>query len=488
MTGLERREQLLGIGRKLFAERGFEGTSIEEIASQAGVSKPVVYEHFGGKEGLYAVVVDREVERLLTTVTGLLIEADHSREKFEAGMVALLRYIETNADGFRILVRDSPPTSGSGTFGTLLSDIASQVDDIMAEFLKSRGRDPKLAPMYSQMMVGMVASTGQWWLDARKPKLEIVASNLIDVAWSGLARLETKELARPRSDSLGQPRGSSTRALCTGMKTGPESRHRPSGVTGKFRDVHKSPIARLGGSWIWHLLYGLVSIGTGVIAAATLGDTGAGRVLTGILGVIGLVLGLLDIRYSSVLRCTGSAAATAALSNPLVARHRKVTARSVASARSSGPRTRRTIRSATSGASASSSSGRKSSVRMRPRRPCRAAMVTSARRLSAAAPRRARLTGGSWASTSRGSERKPAQPKPGAVSPVTRTPSVNASPPAVLPCLRHGISAEDPHRPSHEAAHRTNPIRHPDWRVPKDAMDISDALALDKTNYKETFL
>ena len=67
MTGRERREQLLDIGRKLFAERGFEGTSVEEIAAQAGVSKPVVYEHFGGKEGLYAVVVDREVERLLTT-------------------------------------------------------------------------------------------------------------------------------------------------------------------------------------------------------------------------------------------------------------------------------------------------------------------------------------------------------------------------------------------------------------------------------------
>jgi transposase len=47
MTGKERREQLVNIGRKLFAERGFEGTSIEEIAAQAGVSKPVVYEHFG---------------------------------------------------------------------------------------------------------------------------------------------------------------------------------------------------------------------------------------------------------------------------------------------------------------------------------------------------------------------------------------------------------------------------------------------------------
>ncbi|MCY7373200.1 MAG: TetR/AcrR family transcriptional regulator, partial [Spirochaetaceae bacterium] len=61
MTGKERREQLLDVGRSLFAQKGFDATSVEEIALKAGVSKPVVYEHFGGKEGLYAVVVDREM-------------------------------------------------------------------------------------------------------------------------------------------------------------------------------------------------------------------------------------------------------------------------------------------------------------------------------------------------------------------------------------------------------------------------------------------
>src|SRR6266566_8854648 len=91
MTGTQRREQLLDIGRRLFAERGFEGTHIEEIAAQAGVSKPVVYEHFGGKEGLYAVVVDREVERLLGMATTIL-GGDHTRQKFEAAAVTLLRY------------------------------------------------------------------------------------------------------------------------------------------------------------------------------------------------------------------------------------------------------------------------------------------------------------------------------------------------------------------------------------------------------------
>jgi AcrR family transcriptional regulator len=197
MTGKERREQLLDIGRRLFAERGFEGTSIEEIAAQAGVSKPVVYEHFGGKEGLYAVVVDREVERLLTMATTLL-EGGHSREKFEAAAVTLLRYIEENADGFRILVRDSNPGSSTGTYGTLLSDIAGQVEYILADFLASRGHDPKLAPLYAQMLVGMVAFTGQWWLDARRPKIEEVATNLIDLAWNGLSQLDAKNQKNAR--------------------------------------------------------------------------------------------------------------------------------------------------------------------------------------------------------------------------------------------------------------------------------------------------
>ena len=192
MTGKERREQLLDIGRQLFAERGFEGTSIEEIAAKASVSKPVVYEHFGGKEGLYAVVVDREVERL-TTVTTTLFEGTHSKTKFESAAVSLLKYIEDNADGFRILVRDSSPGSGSGTYGTLLADIAGQVEFIMADFLQSRGRDPRLGPMYSRMMVGMVAFTGQWWLDARTPELEQVAANLIDLAWNGLSQLDAAQ-------------------------------------------------------------------------------------------------------------------------------------------------------------------------------------------------------------------------------------------------------------------------------------------------------
>jgi AcrR family transcriptional regulator len=201
MTGKERREQLLNISRRLFAERGLDGTSIEEIAAQAGVSKPVVYEHFGGKEGLYAVVVDREVDRFLTMATELLGGED-TMEKFELAAVALLHYIEDNSDGFRILVRDSNPASGSGTFASLMTDIASQVEYLLADVLKDRGYDPKLAPVYSQMLVGMVAFAGQWWLDVRKPKLEEMAAHLVNLAWNGLSELDPKPKLSPQSTKL----------------------------------------------------------------------------------------------------------------------------------------------------------------------------------------------------------------------------------------------------------------------------------------------
>jgi AcrR family transcriptional regulator len=192
MTGKERREQLLDVGRSLFAQKGFDATSVEEIAAKAGVSKPVVYEHFGGKEGLYAVVVDREMRTLLDSITGALRSSGHPRDLLERAAFALLDYVENSSDGFRILVRDSPVAQSTGTFSSLIGDAASQVEHIMANQLKERGFEPKLAPMYAQMLVGMVALTGQWWLDSRKFKKADVAAHLVNLAWNGLSGLEPK--------------------------------------------------------------------------------------------------------------------------------------------------------------------------------------------------------------------------------------------------------------------------------------------------------
>ena len=96
MSGVARREQLVAVGRSLFAEKGFDATSVEEIAARAKVSKPVVYEHFGGKEGLYAVVVDREVQSLIASLHSSLESSDRPRLILENATLALLDYIESN--------------------------------------------------------------------------------------------------------------------------------------------------------------------------------------------------------------------------------------------------------------------------------------------------------------------------------------------------------------------------------------------------------
>ena len=189
MTGQERRAQLLDVGRSVFAERGYEAASVEEIAARAKITKPVVYEHFSGKEGLYAVIVDREVQNLLTRITEALI-GDHPRVLLGQAAAGFLSYIESEPEGFRILVRDSPVTSSSGTLASVIGDIAMQVEYILRDEFKQRGFDTKLSPLYSQALVGMVALVGQWWLDEGKPKKEVVAAHLVNLAWNGLRGLE----------------------------------------------------------------------------------------------------------------------------------------------------------------------------------------------------------------------------------------------------------------------------------------------------------
>lgn len=190
MTGPQRHAQLLDVGRSVFAAHGLDGATVEEVAQRAGVSKPVVYEHFGGKDGLYAEVVEREVASLLASFTGAL-SAEHPRALLEQATLALLAYVEDCADGFRILVRQSSEPAAVASFATIMSDVAVRVEGILAREFAARGYATTLAGLYSQVLVGQVALVGQWWLDAREPSRDEVAAHLVNLSWNGLSRLET---------------------------------------------------------------------------------------------------------------------------------------------------------------------------------------------------------------------------------------------------------------------------------------------------------
>ncbi|MDQ3154109.1 MAG: TetR/AcrR family transcriptional regulator, partial [Actinomycetota bacterium] len=129
-------------------------------------------------------------------MTSALAGAEHPRELLERAALALLDYIQDSTDGFRILVRDSPVASKGGTFSSLLNDIARRVEHILGREFAARGYDTALAGLFSQALVGMVALTGQWWLDVRSPGKDEVAAHLVNLAWNGLSHLEHEPLLR----------------------------------------------------------------------------------------------------------------------------------------------------------------------------------------------------------------------------------------------------------------------------------------------------
>ncbi|CEA07498.1 Phosphatase NudJ [Arthrobacter saudimassiliensis] len=190
MTGAQRRAQLMRVARAQFALRGLDGATIEDIAAAAGVSKPVVYEHFGSKEALYTEVVETEFQCVLELITDALSASAGPRILLERAAYALLDYIDTDSDGFRILMRDAPPSQPEGIFSSLLSRIAVQVEHILAHEFDRRGYSPAMGGMYAQMLVGMVAMTGQWWLDAKSPDKATVAAHVVNLAWYGMTGLQ----------------------------------------------------------------------------------------------------------------------------------------------------------------------------------------------------------------------------------------------------------------------------------------------------------
>lgn len=189
LTATARRAQLIEVGREVFAERGFGLTSVEEIATRAKVSKPILYDHFGGKEGLYAVIVDRELECIVSRITKA-VTSGSPRMRLEKATIAYLTYVQEHPLGFAVLLRDAPQQKSGGELPALMYELADRVGNVFADQFQKAGYDPESAPIYAHALVGMVAFVGQWWTESNRPRsVEAVASHIAALAWMGLRHL-----------------------------------------------------------------------------------------------------------------------------------------------------------------------------------------------------------------------------------------------------------------------------------------------------------
>lgn len=103
---------------------------------------------------------------------------------------ALLRYIEEDAEGFRILARDASVGSDRGSFASVLVDVADTAEELPVQSLRAGGMPVEHAPIYARMLVGAFALLGEWWLDTREHPGEVVAAHAVNLLWNGLAGLE----------------------------------------------------------------------------------------------------------------------------------------------------------------------------------------------------------------------------------------------------------------------------------------------------------
>jgi AcrR family transcriptional regulator len=171
----ERRDQLLDAADRI-VQRDGPAAAMSTIAAEAGITKPVLYRHFGDKSGLYAALAARHTERLLADLRAALDSGRGRQDRVERAVDAYLAAIERSPQVYRFLLHSdeaAPAHSQVRSFTRRLAGLLAE--GIAAE----TGAGPARAQVWAHGIVGMVQAAGDWWLDAplgdRPSRAELVA-------------------------------------------------------------------------------------------------------------------------------------------------------------------------------------------------------------------------------------------------------------------------------------------------------------------------
>ena len=169
---------------RLFGERGYQRTRLDDIAAAAGVTKPILYRHFGSKTALYLALLERH-RADLASFAGLIPTAGTLEGRMRIVLEAWLDYVEAHSYAWRMLFRD---TGGGPEVRDFRLEVHAEARSVLSEIIRSlsRARIPRreLEPVAELMSMGM-ASLVLWWMDnPGTPRAVIV--DAITRVWVGL--------------------------------------------------------------------------------------------------------------------------------------------------------------------------------------------------------------------------------------------------------------------------------------------------------------
>ena len=192
MPRAEREQQILDVAHRLFAERGYDAVTMDEVAAAVGVTKPLLYAYHGNKERLYLASIERSADTLRTLVVEAVAQADGPDAAFRAGVGAFFAFVDSDRDAWHVLFAESLP--GSGQIGRAVEGFRAELTAVVARILveripaehRERGRDEVEA--LSHAMLGAAEGLARWWLahDAAPMPAAAAADLLISTVQPGL--------------------------------------------------------------------------------------------------------------------------------------------------------------------------------------------------------------------------------------------------------------------------------------------------------------
>ncbi len=200
LTAEQRRAGIFEAALAVFSARGYDRSSIDDVAREAGISKALIYEHFPSKQALYADLLESNArvlfERLAAGIAGMGPEAGAAR--MAAGLDAFFGFVEERRDAWRILFRDAADPETAAVLDRVLDQVTEVVAGLIAEDPGARalepGDDPERAmTLLAQMLVGAVQSVANWWADHREVPRDQIVEMVMDFGWLGLERLSRGE-------------------------------------------------------------------------------------------------------------------------------------------------------------------------------------------------------------------------------------------------------------------------------------------------------
>ena len=190
-----RRAELLDAADRAIRRDGPD-VSMEALATEAGITKPVLYRHFGDRDGLLDALASRHAARLTRELATALATEHHPRHRIRTTIATYLAFLERDPELHRFVTRTTRPSrSGEGALADALSVVRESVVGNVTRELDGAGLDPTPAATWGTGIVGMVQLVGERWLDERDVARDELVQRLTDLVWHGFRGIVLREAA-----------------------------------------------------------------------------------------------------------------------------------------------------------------------------------------------------------------------------------------------------------------------------------------------------